>query len=142
MSDQPVIDPMKDPNVKIVRAKGKPGGQPGNTNALRHGYYASNLGITSPRKYNEAELRNLLGEAAMLKDYMYILYNCNLEVRDSAVLAETLRALSLASMALARLLQVHCQVRIHSSSDSTLSELLTSMDAAATRANRYSSRDL
>jgi hypothetical protein len=45
-------------------------------------------------------------------------------------------------MALARLLQVHCQVRIHSSSDSTLSELLTSMDAAATRANRYSSRDL
>jgi len=83
-------------------------------------------------------MRNLLGEAAMLKDYMYILYNRNLETHDSIVLAETLRALSLASMALARLLQVHTDIRIlrpNSNHDSTLKTLLNDMSSAATRAN-------
>ena len=128
MSEQP----------QIIKTKGKPGAPRGNTNALKHGFYAKNLGLVSPSKLKEEELRNLLGEAAMLKDYMYILYNCNLEVRDSAVLAETLRALSLAGMALSRLFLVHCQIRVHSSSDSsTLDDLLDSMNEATSRANKY-----
>ncbi len=53
-----------------------------------------------------------------------------------AVLAETLRGLSLASMALARLLQVHCQVRVHSSDNADLSSLLAEMDSAVARSNR------
>lgn len=138
MSDTPLIEPLKGKNVQIIQAKGKPGGQPGNKNALKHGFYARNLGVSSPSKLNEYELRNLLGEAAMLKDYMYILYNRNLEVRDSTVLADTLRALSLASMALARLLQVHADIRIvrsPSNSDTSLQTLLDDMGSAATRAN-------
>lgn len=132
MSDSSVIDPA----TKIIRSKGRRGGQPGNTNALRHGFYAKNLGMYSPSKLKEEEMRNLLGEAAMIKDYMYILYNCNLEIRDSMVLAETLRALSLAGMALARLLQVHCQVRVHQSGGSpSLDTLLGSMHSATSRAN-------
>ena len=125
-------------SVTIIKAKGKPGGQPGNKNALKHGFYARNLGMSSPSRLDEFELRNLLGEAAMLKDYMYILYNRNLETHDSIVLAETLRALSLASMALARLLQVHTDIRIlrpDSNHDSTLKTLLNDMSSAATRAN-------
>jgi len=95
-------------------------------------------------------MRNLMGEAAMLKDYMYILYTCNLEVRDSrelcapewvlregSVLAETLRALSLAGMALSRLLQVHCDVRIsRQEPGSNFKDFLTDMGSAASRANR------
>ena len=125
-------------NVTIINAKGKPGGQPGNKNALKHGFYARNLGMSSPSRLDEYEMRNLLGEAAMLKDYMYILYNRNLETHDSIVLAETLRALSLASMALARLLQVHTDIRIlrpDSNHDSTLKTLLNDMSSATTRAN-------
>ena len=125
-------------DTPIINAKGKPGGQPGNKNALKHGFYARNLGMSSPSKLDEFELRNLLGEAAMLKDYMYILYNRNLETHDSIVLAETLRALSLASMALARLLQVHTDIRIlrpDSNHDSTLKTRLNDMSSAATRAN-------
>jgi hypothetical protein len=73
----------------------------------------------------------------MLKDYMYILYTCNLEIRDSAVLAETLRALSLAGMALSRLLQVHNEIRItRPASASNIKDLLIDMDSAAGRANR------
>ena len=125
-------------SVTIIKAKGKPGGQPGNKNALKHGFYARNLGMSSPSRLDEFELRNLLGEAAMLKDYMYILYNRNLETHDSIVLAETLRALSLASMALARLLQVHTDIRIlrtGPNNDSTLNTLLNDMTSATTRAN-------
>lgn len=129
MSDQP----------QVVRAKGRRGAQPGNRNAFKHGFYAKNLGLVSPSELDEFELRNLLGEAAMLKDYMYILYNCNLEVRDSAVLAETLRGLSLAGMALSRLLQVHTDIRIaHSEPSSTLKSLLSEMDAATSHANHLS----
>lgn len=142
MSDDPSIDPSSDfrekGNIQIIRAKGRRGGQPGNRNALRHGFYAKNLGMSSPSKLNEYEMRNLLGEAAMLKDYMYILYNRNLEICDSTVLAETLRALSLASMALARLLQVHSDIRIvrsNTSVDSSLAHLLADMDTAANHAN-------
>ncbi len=129
MSDQP----------QIIKAKGKRGGQIGNKNAFKHGFYARNLGLISPSKLPESELRNLLGEAAMLKDYMYILYNCNIETRDSAVLAETLRGLALAGMALARLLQVHGQIRVSSTSNKELSAFLADMDAAASRANNIAS---
>jgi len=38
MSDTPLIDPLKGKNVQIIQAKGKPGGQPGNKNALKHGF--------------------------------------------------------------------------------------------------------
>ncbi len=55
MSEQP----------QIIRSKGKRGGQPGNRNGFKHGYYARNLGLVSPSKLDEVELRNLLGEAAM-----------------------------------------------------------------------------
>ena len=143
MSDSHLIDPLKDPNVKIIRSKGKPGGQPGNKNALRHGFYAKNLGMSSPSNLNEPEMRNLLGEAAMIKDYMYILYNKNLESHDSVVLAETLRALSMAGMALSRLLQVHNDIRLVRSNpgvDSSLSHLLSDMNSATSRANSISSR--
>ena len=140
MSDTPVIDTLSDPNIEIIKPKGKRGAPNGNRNAVRHGFYAKNLGLSSPAKLDEYEMRNLFGEVAMLKDYMYILYNRNVESRDSAVLAETLRALSLAGMALSRLLLVHNQVRIvRSSPTSSLQDLLDDMDAAASRAGRIAS---
>lgn len=117
-------------------AKRRRGGQPGNTNALRHGFYARDLGKISPSQYSEAEMRNLLGEAAMLKDYMYFIYKCNLDSTDSAVLSETLRALALAGMSLSRLLQVHNNIRVVASGDSTFTGFLDSMNAAVSRANR------
>lgn len=130
---------MSDPNVSIIQPKGR-GAPNGNKNAMRHGFYAKNLGLTSPAKLDEFELRNLMGEVAMLKDYMHILYTKNLDSSDPIVLTETLRALSLAGMAVSRLLLVHCQVRItRSGSASSLNDLLADMGDAASRANRLSS---
>jgi len=127
---------MSDPNISIIQPKGR-GAPNGNKNAMRHGFYAKNLGLTSPSKLDEFELRNLMGEVAMVKDYMHILYTKNLASDDPIVLTETLRALSLAGMAVSRLLLVHCQVRItRSSSSSSLNDLLADMGDAASRANR------
>ena len=137
MSDIPSINPLTDPSASISNPKRRKGAPKGNKNALRHGFYAKNLGLSSPSKLDEFEMRNLMGEAAMLKDYMYILYTCNLEVRDSTILAETLRALSLAGMALSRLLQVHCDVHIsRQESGSNFKDFLNDMGSAASRANR------
>lgn len=144
MSDQSQIIRAKDKRGSLnpdslaapSEVKRSKGGQPGNRNAFKHGFYARNLGLVSPSKLPEKELRNLLGEAAMLKDYMYILYNCNIESHDSAVLAETLRGLALAGMALSRLLQVHNQVRVHASSNSSLPTFLAEVRQAGARANR------
>jgi hypothetical protein len=169
MSDSSVIDPANfaspselserdnDPSVSITQpkksrgrldptsldapreAKRSRGAPNGNKNALRHGFYAKNLGMASPDNLDEREMRNLMGEVGMIKDYMFILYNQNIHIRDSAVLAETLRALALAGMALSRLLIVHNQVRLtRSRSSSTLKDLLADMDEATSRAGHIS----
>ena len=125
---------------QIIIPKKKPGAPLGNKNAFRHGFYARDLGVVSPSKLDQFELHNLMGEVGMLKDYMHILYQKNINSEDSAEITDTLHALSLASMAVSRLLLVHSRVRItRSTGDSTLKDLLADMDSAASRANRLAS---
>ncbi len=62
MSNTPIIDPLTDSNASIVHPKKRRQGAPkGNKNALRHGFYAKNLGLSSPSKLDEFEMRNLMG---------------------------------------------------------------------------------
>ena len=68
MSDPKVINPLIDPNASISKPQKRRGAPNGNKNRLRHGFYAKNLGMASPANFDEREMRNLLGEAAMLKD--------------------------------------------------------------------------
>ncbi len=129
----------QNPEPEAAEEKRRRGAQPGNINALRHGFYARNLGMMSPSQYSEKEMRNLLGEAAMLKDYMFILYNKNIESTDSAVLSETLRALSMAGISLARVLMVYDHIRLlsdHSNNDVPLSTLLKELDTATHAVNK------
>jgi len=65
MTEAPLIDPLKDPNAELLNPKRRKGAPKGNKNALRHGFYAKNLGLSSPSKLDEFEMRNLMGEAAM-----------------------------------------------------------------------------
>ena len=112
----------------------KRGAPLGNQNAFRHGFYAKNLGLISPKQYSESEMRNLLGEAAMLKDFMFKLYNANFESTDSTTIIETIRALSLAGMALSRVLQVHSHIHVWSGDDDKpLKDILSSLDETTKR---------
>ena len=90
-------------------------------------------------------MRNLMGEAAMPRST-----RPRVILREGSILAETLRALSLAGMAsrflrprtvcergVSRLLQVHCDVRIsRQESGPNFKDFLNDMGSAASRANR------
>ncbi len=136
MSDIIPIDPSTqviDPSTQVTdpkpKRKRKEGGQPGNLNALRHGFYAQDLGKRTPQTYDQYELRNMMGEIAMLKDYMYNLYALNIDSTDSTTLSETLRGLSLAGMAISRIMIVHDHCKLSSNGNSTLKELLKALDS-------------
>ncbi len=71
----------------------------------------------------------------MLKDYMYKLYTTNAESTDSTTIIESLRALALAGVAIARVLQAHNDLRLYGNkTDSSLGQLLSSLDAASDQA--------
>ena len=123
------IDPSTQDPAPLDQSARKRGGQPNNTNALRHGFYARDLGIVSPQDFDEHELRNLLGEVAMLKDFMYFIYRENKDSTDSRTLTQSLRALSLAGVSMSRLLLTYDRVRLRSGKSSTLYELLDTLDA-------------
>ena len=131
MSDStPALVPIDPSTQSPEPPKKKKRGAPfGNQNAFRHGFYARNLGTTSPQEFDERELRNLMGEVAMLKDFMFNIYTTNLESTDGRVLTQSLRALSLAGVALSRLLLTHDRVRPCSGATPTLDDLLHTLDA-------------
>jgi|GEM_PF-1354444 len=115
------------------------GGQPGNQNALRHGLYAKNLGQISPFEYDEADMRNLLGEVAMLKDIMYQLYTRAEGCEDTDQLNNLLRGLSIAGISISRLLQIHSRVAIMREGGITYKEFITLLSAITNNTlNRFS----
>ena len=76
----------------------------------------------------------------MLKDYMYLLYRKNIDTTDPEILANTLRALSLGGMALARLLMVHSRIRLFRPiRTQALDNLLSDLKSSAKRANNLAS---
>jgi hypothetical protein len=71
----------------------------------------------------------------MLKDFMFNLYTTNIQCTDGAVLAETLRALSMAGMALSRILEIHCRIRVtdshrYDAAEAQLRATMKSLNAA------------
>ncbi len=88
------------------------GAQPYNNNALRHGSYARSRSQEPPLPISGAQMDCLRAEIVRLKNYMFDLYNKNIDSTDTAVLAETLHALSLAAMALSRALVEYSRVHV------------------------------
>ena len=136
----PIPEPNPQPQPVIFKPPARRGAPLGNQNAVSHGFYARNLNVSPPSKLDEFEMRNLMGEVGMIKDYMYRLYCQNIESTDPEILANTLRALSLGGMAISRMLLVHSRVRLFRPTRSkSLDSLLTDLKSSATRANRLAS---
>jgi hypothetical protein len=88
------------------KPKRKPGAQPGNTNALKHGLHANQ---PLPSKIVPAEVDPASGlheEIAMLRVFMRRVMLESDRPMDHRELLDTMRALSLASLSIARLLKV------------------------------------
>jgi hypothetical protein len=97
------------PTLSIHRHRGA---QPYNTNALNHGGYTRSRSQEPPTPISEAQMGCLRAEIVRLKNYMSDLYNKNIDSNDSAVIAETLHALSLAALALSRALAEQNHFRV------------------------------
>lgn len=105
MSENPIIDPSSSD------APRKKGGQPGNQNALKHGLYIREGYLSNLSPVDRANLCNCKDIIEHFKQYMEHLFAIGLQSKDLAEVNETLRSMSIASMALTRL--IHTQENNH-----------------------------
>ena len=103
MSDSiEIIDPSEVPTAKRKR-----GAQPGNLNALKHGLYLEGNRIRNTTPIERAQLFDICDIINYIKAYIEHTYHTGLATRDLAEINETMRSLSLAGMALTRLIAIH-----------------------------------
>lgn len=117
MSDDPAVSPLEylpllapnePPEITQKRLRG---GQPGNLNALKHGLYVRNTAIYNNTPIERAQLNDLNEVITHFKQYIEHLFQLGIASKDLQDANITLRSLSLASMALTRL--VHTQSKYY-----------------------------
>jgi hypothetical protein len=96
-------------STELLPAKRKRGAQPGNHNGLKHGLYIEGHSVRNTTPIERAQLNDLGGIIDHFKDYMDTLYEEGQKSKTLAEFNETMHNMSLAAMALTRLLYVHNQ---------------------------------
>jgi hypothetical protein len=110
ISTEPVdISPTLGQPSEPVIPKRKRGGQPGNLNGLKHGLYIEGRSIRNTNPIERAQLNDLVGIIDHFKDYMGILFREGQKCKNLSEFNETMHNMSLAAMALTRLLYVNNQ---------------------------------
>ena len=87
--------------------KKKQGAQPGNLNALKHGLYVQGNAIHNTSPLERARLFDLNTAVNHYKDFIDLAYEKGIKLTDIDKINDTLRNLSLAAIALTRLLNVY-----------------------------------
>ena len=93
---------------KIVPKKPS-GGQLGNLNALKHGLYVQGNALHNTSPLERSQLFDLQTAVNQYKNYINKTYEEGLKLTDMDKINETMRTLSVAAIALTRLLAVHDQ---------------------------------
>ena len=88
-----------------------PGGQPGNLNAVKHGLYVQGSAIYNTNPLERAALFDLNYAIDHLKAYFDHTFEEGMKLKSMAEINETLHNLSLASIALTRLIICHDRTR-------------------------------
>jgi hypothetical protein len=89
---------------KSEAPKRKQGAQPGNLNALKHGLYVQGNAIHNTSPLERAQLFDLNTAVNHYKDFINLAYEKGMKLTDIDKINDTLRNLSLAAIALTRLL--------------------------------------
>ena len=106
-------------------SKRRPGAPFGNTNALKHGYYASKLRLAAAEDVDGILVPGLNHEIGILRDLIQSVASRSGEVQDFDGRLAIMRGLSLALVSLARLLRTQHFLEKDSRDDrSVISELL------------------
>jgi hypothetical protein len=87
--------------------KRKKGGQPGNSNAVKHGLYVHHKTVRNTNPIEKAALYDLTDHIQALKTYLKLLYDLGLKSTDLHEVNDTVRSLSIGSIALNRLINTH-----------------------------------
>lgn len=127
---QPLLPPPTDPpkysshltqnNISIPRKRGRPkkevdpsitkrrpGGQPGNLNALRHGLYVQGNAIYNSTPMERAKLYDITGMITHLKEYFDTTFENGKKLKKTFEINDTMRVLSSATIAVSR--AIHTQ---------------------------------
>jgi hypothetical protein len=102
-------------------AKRRPGGQPGNLNALKHGLYVQGSGIYNTNPVERAMLFDFNTALIHLKDFFDYTFENGFKKTSMSEINETLRTLSIASLAMVRIADFHDH-HIYSGLPNNLSE--------------------
>jgi len=87
--------------------KKKRGAPPGNTNALKHGYYSPRFGPTCRRESLNLDSTEIVDQIALLRVYIRQVYELSDQFKNIHDLASRLRVLSCATGSLGRLITLH-----------------------------------
>jgi len=87
--------------------KRSPGAPKGNLNALKHGLYVNGCSVSNTTPFERAELSDLKKLIEYVKNYITKAYENGMTLKSTDEINHTLRDISLASIALTRLLSVH-----------------------------------
>jgi YD repeat-containing protein len=83
------------------------GGQPGNTNALKHGLYVHHRAIRNTTPVEKADLYDLTDHIQHMKDYLVHLYEIGMKSTELEEINNTARSLAVGYIALGRLIHIH-----------------------------------
>ena len=94
------------------------GGQPGNLNALKHGFYTRHFNNHDLAGVNSTDFNGLMEEIAIIRLYTRRLIELDNLSADISQVANILRILCLASLTITRLVKTHQILRLGDASSS------------------------
>ena len=112
------IDPGKDTNSETRRR----GAQPGNTNALKHGFYSRTWKLSDTNGLDKLKSKSLDEEVALLRVYIRRLIEMEQDDADLQTVQDLVRTLSLACQTILRMLKA--QTELHEDDESELRQVI------------------
>jgi len=102
---------LSDLPVPISTPKRSRGAQPGNLNALKHGYYLSGAHLRGTAPLKVADLDSISETISYIRGFIHQTFESNLNSASLAEVSEATNSLALAGLAIARLITLNNKLR-------------------------------
>ena len=107
---------MSDLPILVASPKRKRGAQPGNFNALKHGYYLSEAHLRAAAPLLVADLANVLETIVYIRGFVRRIYETDLHGAGLVEISGAINALDLSGIAIARLITLNKKDALHAHS--------------------------
>jgi hypothetical protein len=106
-------------STSAVLSKRHHGGQPGNINALKHGFYTRRFNQSDLAGVESIDYNGLMDEIAIIRLYARRLIELDDQSSDISQVANILRILCLASLTITRLVKTSQFLQLHGNTEAT-----------------------